>query len=97
MTIPGIPPATPEGRRSYPRTPVSSFAMEAELPDLGAACAAAEAAGNGRLADARPILEGPQGFGMDGYNVESGSAYGWPTDMEPPAYETPLYPGPHGG
>lgn len=97
MSMPEIPPATPEGRLSFPRVPVSSFAMEAELPDLGAACAAAEAEGNARLEAARPILEGPQGSGAGGYNVESGGAAGWPTGMMPPAYETPLHPGPHAG
>lgn len=91
-----IPPATPEGRLSFPRVPVSSFGP-APLEDLGAACAAAEAEGKARLADAAPLLEGPQGFGIGGYNIESGSSAGWPTGMEPPAYETPLYPGPHGG
>lgn len=97
MSMPEIPPATPEGRLSFPREPASSFAMEAPLADLSAACAEAEAAGNARLADARPILEGPQGFGLDGYDVQSGSAHGWPAGMEPPAYETPLHPGPHAG
>jgi hypothetical protein len=37
------------------------------------------------------------GGGADGFNIESGASAGWPTDMEPPPYETPLRPGPHGG
>jgi hypothetical protein len=97
MTVPSIPPPTPEGRMSYPQTPVAPSGS-APLEDLSAACADAEAAGNGRLAAAAPILEGPAGFGIGGYNVEEGSAHGWPTDMEPDGgYETPLHPGPHGG
>lgn len=97
MSVPMIPPATPEGRLSFPRTPVASFPGDAPLDDLGAACAAAEATGVARLEAAGPILHGPQGFGIGGYNVEEGFSGGWPTDMEPPAYETPLRPGPHGG
>jgi hypothetical protein len=97
MSVPDIPPATPEGRMSFPRTPVVSFPGDAPLDDLAAACAAAEAAGTARLAAAGPIVNSPAGYGSDGFNIEEGSAYGWPTDMEPPAYETPLRPGPHGG
>lgn len=97
MSVPMIPPATPQGRLSFPRGQVSSFATEAPQDDLAAACAAAEAAGTARLEAAAPILAGPQGFGIGGYNVEEGFSAGWPTDMEPPAYETPLRPGPHGG
>lgn len=97
MSVPEIPPATPEGRRSFPRTPVASFPGDAPLDDLTAACAEAEAAGNARLAAAGPIVNSPAGYGADGFSIEEGSAHGWPTNMEPPAYETPLHPGPHGG
>jgi len=105
VSVPEIPPATPEGRRSYPRGAVSSFAMEAPLPDVQAAFDAAVADGGAgflypespRIAEARTLLESPQGFGLGGFNIESGASAGWPTDMEPPAYETPLHPGPHGG
>jgi len=82
---------------SYPKVPAQEF-TSVPLPDVSAACDEAVAAGNGRLAAAAPILEGPAGFGIGGYNVEEGSAHGWPTDMEPDGgYETPLHPGPHGG
>ena len=50
-----------------------------------------------RITQAKTLLESPQGFGLGGFNIESGAAAGWPTDMEPPPYETPLHPGPHGG
>jgi hypothetical protein len=94
VTVPSIPPATPEARMAFPRVPVQSF-DEAPLEDLGAAVAAAVAEGNARLAAAGPILNSAAGYGADGFNIEEGSAHGWPTDMEPPPYETPLHPGPH--
>lgn len=96
MSVPMIPPATPEGRMSFPKVPVQEF-TSVPLPDVAGETAAAVAAGNARLEAARPLLESAAGYGSDGFNIEEGSSAGWPTDMEPPDYETPLHPGPHGG
>jgi hypothetical protein len=96
MTVPDIPPPTAEARLAFPQVPVQPFVTE-PLPDLAAACAQAQAQGEARLEAARPILDSAAGYGADGFNIEEGSAHGWPADMEPPPYETPLRPGPHGG
>lgn len=105
MTVPSIPPATPEGRMSYPKVPVQEF-TGVPLPDVQGAFDQAIAEGGAgviypmsdRIAEAKSLLESPQGFGADGYDISSGAAYGWPADVEPPeGYETPLRPGPHGG
>jgi hypothetical protein len=104
MTVPSIPPATPEGRRGFPQVPVQSF-MSEPLPDVQPAFDQAVAEGgtgvlypmSPRIEAARQLLESPQGYGAGGFNIEAGASAGWPTDMEPPPYETPLHPGPHGG
>lgn len=105
MSVPMIPPPTPEGRMSFPKVPVQSF-ESVPLPDVQGAFDQANAAGgtgvlypmSPRIAEAREMLESPPGFGSEGFDIQSGASAGWPTDMEPPAdYETPLHPGPHGG
>jgi hypothetical protein len=105
MTVPDIPAPTPEARMAYPKTPVQEF-TGVPLPDVqGAFDQAIADGGSGvlypmsdRITEAETLLNSPQGFGIDGFNIESGASAGWPTDMEPPGdYETPLHPGPHGG
>lgn len=91
-----IPSPTPEGRMSFPRVPVQEFSA-APLEDLAAAVQDATSEGNARLMAAGPILNSDAGYGAGGFSIEEGSAHGWPTGMEPPDYETPLRPGPHGG
>jgi hypothetical protein len=104
MTVPDIPDATPEGRMSYPKTPVQSF-TGVPLPSEEVQAAFDQAIAEGgsgvlypmspRIAEAKALLESPQGFGAAGYDISSGAAGGWPTDVEPPeGYETPLRPGP---
>ena len=58
----------------------------ADLLDLSAVTADAVAAGQAWAASAGQILDSPQGFGLDGYQVHgdtpAGAAHGhWPTDM----------------
>jgi hypothetical protein len=70
--------------------PVQAF-QSVPLPDLTAAVDAAGAvAGAGivypvsdRQDEAQAILESPQGAGLDGQDVLSGGAAGWPADIEP--------------
>jgi hypothetical protein len=102
MTVPDIPDATPEGRMSYPKTPVQSF-TGVPLPDVQAAFDQAITDGGSgvlypmspRIAEAKTLLESPQGFGAGGFDIDSGASAGWPTGVEPPeGYETPLRPGP---
>lgn len=107
MTVPDIPAPTPEARKAYPKTPVQSFVTEplpqAEVQAAFDASLAEGAAGilhpmSPRIEEAKTLLESPAGFGLDGFDISSGAAAGWPTDVEPPeGYETPLRPGPHGG
>lgn len=105
MSVPMIPPPTPEARLAFPQVPVQSFVTE-PLPDCQPAFDQSVAEGGSgvlypmspRIAEAEALLSSPQGYGLAGYNIESGASAGWPTDMEPPGdYETPLHPGPHGG
>lgn len=104
MSVPMIPPPTPEARLAFPQVPVQEF-ESVPLPDVQGAFDQAVAQGGAgvlypvspRIAQAETLLASPQGFGADGFNIEGGASAGWPTDMEPPPYETPLHPGPHGG
>ncbi len=38
-----------------------------------------------RISQARTLLESPQGFGSDGFDVDGGWHGGWPSDVEPDA------------
>ncbi len=104
MSIPMIPPPTPEARLAFPQVPVQEF-ESVPLPDVQGPFDKSVAAGGAgvlypmsdRISEAETLLSSPQGFGGAGVNIEGGASAGWPTGMEPPAYETPLHPGPHGG
>jgi hypothetical protein len=102
MSVPMIPPPTPEARKAWPQTPVQSF-LEAPLPDCQGPFDEAIAEGaagimhpmSPRIAEAKAVMESPAGYGA--FSIQDGESAGWPTDMTPPPYETPLHPGPHGG
>ena len=36
-----------------------------------------------RQAQTQQLLESPQGFASGGYDIDAGSAFGWPNDVEP--------------
>ena len=36
-----------------------------------------------RIAEARELLESPQGYGAAGFDIQSGATAGWPNDVEP--------------
>jgi hypothetical protein len=64
--------------------PVQPMDIAAPQDDLSALAAAAESVANGpRQEEARQLLESPQGAGLDGQDVMSGFAAGWPADTEP--------------
>jgi len=64
--------------------PVRPGEMSGPLENLAAMAAAAESAANGpRQAQARSLLESPQGFGLDGYDIFAGYSGTWPADVEP--------------
>jgi hypothetical protein len=66
--------------------PVRPGEMSGPLENLAAACAAAESTANGpRQAEARALLESPQGAGSDGQFVLAGDGtLGFPADVTPP-------------
>jgi hypothetical protein len=75
----------------YDAVPVQDFNIQAEQPSLAKAFSAANAvAGAGVLYPAGPrqaqtetLLSSPQGFATEGYDIDAGSASGWPNDIEP--------------
>ena len=36
-----------------------------------------------RQSQTEQLLQSPQGFGSNGYDIDAGSAFGWPNDVEP--------------
>ena len=87
----GFASVTPHGRGPAP------YDIQAPLPDgaIGAAFSEAIALGGAgvlypmseRIAQAKTLLESPQGFGSDGFDVDAGwhggGGDGWPSDVEP--------------
>jgi hypothetical protein len=68
--------------------PVRPGEMSGPLEDLSAMTAAAESLANGpRQAQAETLLTSPQGFGIDGYDIDAGYSGGggedWPNNVEP--------------
>jgi hypothetical protein len=78
---------TPHGRGPAP------YDIQAPLPDgeIAAAFHEANALGGAgvlypmseRIGQAKELLESPQGFGSDGFDVDGGWHGGWPSDVEP--------------
>jgi len=78
---------TPHGQGPAP------YDIQAPLSDgeIGAAFAEANAVGGAgalypqgpRQAQTEAMIQSPQGFASGGYDIDAGSAFGWPNDVEP--------------
>jgi len=83
----GFAAVTPHGRGPAP------YDIQAPMADgeIGAAFDAANAvAGSGvlypqgpRQAQTETLIQSPQGFGSNGYDIDAGTTAGWPNDVEP--------------
>jgi hypothetical protein len=88
MITPSDSASSPEHFAAVAVQPVN---IQAPVPDVTGAFDAANAdAGAGvlypqseRQREARQLLESPQGFGLGGFDIDAGSAYGWPNNVEP--------------
>jgi hypothetical protein len=75
----------------YNAVPVQDMNIQAPQDDLSGVFNAANAvAGAGvlytqgpRQAQTEALLSSPQGFATEGYDIDAGSAAGWPTNVEP--------------
>lgn len=85
------PSDSPSAPGLYDAVPVQDANIQAPQADLSAEFNAANAvAGAGflypqgpRQAMTEALLSSPQGFAVEGYDIDSGSAPGWPTNVEP--------------
>jgi hypothetical protein len=88
-------PDTPSSPSNFAQVATSQTNIQAPLADgeIGAAFDQANAdGGNGvlypmseRIMQAKTLLQSPQGFGSDGFDVDAGATAGWPNDVEPNA------------
>ena len=95
MITPSDSPSSPEGFAGV--TPhgqgPAPYDIQAPLSDgeIGAAFASANAVGGAgalypqgpRQAQTEAMIQSPQGFASGGYDIDAGSAFGWPNDVEP--------------
>ena len=87
------PPDSPSSPENFAQVPTSQMNIQAPLSDgeIGAAFDASIAVGGAgalypqgpRQAQTAALLESPQGFASGGYDIDAGSAFGWPNDVEP--------------
>ena len=90
MITPSDSPSAPE---HYAGVPVQQVNIQAPLPtdQVTSAFDSANAEGGSgvlypmseRIADARTLLESPQGFGLDGFDITGGFHGDWPANVEP--------------
>jgi hypothetical protein len=88
MITPSDTPSSPE---NYAGVPVQEMNIQAPAPDVSGALSQANAdAGAGvlypqstRQSETRQLLESPAGFASDGFDIDAGSAFGWPNNVEP--------------
>ncbi len=81
----GYAGVTPHGQGAAP------YDIQAPQADLSGTFDAANAlAGAGvlypqseRQQETRQLLESPPGFAVGGFDIDAGSAYGWPNNVEP--------------
>ena len=87
------PSDTPSSPSNYAQVAVQGADIQAPLSDgeITTAFNTANDLGGGgvlypmseRIAQAKTLLESPQGFGVDGYDIDAGWHGGWPSDVEP--------------
>ena len=87
------PPDSPSSPENFAQVATSQMNIQAPMSD-GEVTAAFDASlavgGSGvlypqgpRQAQTQQLLESPQGFASGGYDIDAGSAFGWPNDVEP--------------
>ena len=70
----------------YSEVPVTAQDIQAPQADLSAATAAAVALsspGGPRQSMTETLMQSPQGFAIAGYDIDTGFAAGWDTNVEP--------------
>ena len=87
------PAAEPSSPSNYAGVAVQGMNIQAPLSDGEITAAFGESIALGgagvlypmseRIAQAKTLLESPQGFGSDGFDVDGGWHGGWPSDVEP--------------
>ena len=85
------PADTPSSPSDYAAVAVQPMNIQAPQQDLSAAVAAAGAlAGAGvvypqgpRQSMTETLMQSPQGFALDGYDIDAGFAADWPNNVEP--------------
>lgn len=85
------PSDSPSAPAEYDAVPVQDLNIQAPQGDLSGVFDAANAvAGAGvlypsgpRQAQTEVLLSSPPGFATEGYDIDAGSASGWPTNVEP--------------
>ena len=87
------PQDTPSSPENFAQVATSQMNIQAPLSEgeIGAAFDASLAVGGSgvlypqgpRQAQTQQLLESPQGFASGGYDIDAGSAFGWPNDVEP--------------
>jgi len=90
MITPSDSPSSPS---NYAGVAVQPVNIQAPLQsdEIMSAFSSANAEGGGgvlypvspRIADARTLLESPQGFGLDGFDITGGFHGDWPANVEP--------------
>jgi hypothetical protein len=87
------PQDTPSSPENFAQVAVSPTDIQAPLSvgEITAAFDAANADGGSgvlypqgpRQAQTEAMIQSPQGFASGGYDIDAGSAFGWPNDVEP--------------
>jgi hypothetical protein len=87
------PSDTPSSPSNYAQVAVQGADIQAPLSDgeiTAAFNTANDLGGAGviypvseRIAQAKTLLESPQGFGSGGFDIDAGWHGGWPSDVEP--------------
>ena len=87
------PAGGPSSPSNYAGVAVQGMNIQAPSPEAEVAAAFATANDLGgagvlypmseRIQQAKTLLESPQGFGSDGFDIDAGWHGGWPSDVEP--------------
>lgn len=80
------PSDSPSAPGLYDAVPVQNTDIQAPQGDVSGAFHAATALtapGGPRQAATETLLQSPQGFAVEGYDIDTGFAAGWDTNVEP--------------